>query len=340
MAVSSGDTITAAQYNNLQSRIAQVLGNGSGDFGYGQTVSSSQVLALQDPNIPDGDSVLAEQINNIRSDIATAFTHQTGNSLSISTFSPGDIIGADESGTDLNFNTDGTFVFVNEDSNKGFNDLLDVMSDLETDRFIIHPSQQAEEIRASDARNSNWNGTINSVFTVSFQDADNRRYFFNAGGQIRLSGTVDLSTSTGNSFDRDEGWNELIENPGQIQFNYNSTNISGSTTGVTFPDGAIGNNSLSSNYQIIFKKDANGGTYGNSYWQIEAREDSATVIRFRVTLVDDGPESDTDTGATGGIDGGIVEPVTANLEFEYIALKADGVVVVPYPAFSITNTFE
>jgi hypothetical protein len=43
MAVNDGDNITAAQYNGLQSRIDQVLGTGSGDFGYGNSVSSSQV---------------------------------------------------------------------------------------------------------------------------------------------------------------------------------------------------------------------------------------------------------------------------------------------------------
>lgn len=340
MAVSSGDTITAAQYNNLQSRINQVLGTGSGDFGYGQSVSSSQVLSLQDPNIPDGDSILAEQINNIRTDMGKAYTHQTGNTIPIASFNVGDIIGADESGTDLDFATNGTFQFVNEDASKGFNDLLGIMTDLESNRFVAHPSQTAEQIRASDNRTTDWNGTITSEFTVSFQSEDNRRYFFNAGGQIRIEGFVDLSTSTGDSQARDEGWNDLIENPGQIQFDYNSTTITGSTTGVSFPNGVVGNDSLVSAYQVIFKKDANGGTYGNSYWQIEAREDSATVLRFKLTLVDDGPESDTDAGEEGAIPGGIVEPVTADLEFEFSALKADGEVVTSFPAFSIANTFE
>lgn len=340
MAVSSNDTITAAQYNNLQSRISQVIGTGSGDFGYGQAVTSSQVLSLQDPSIPDGDSVLAQQINDIRSDMATAFTHQTGLSIPIGTFQAGDIIGADESGTDLDFATDGTFTFVNEDASKGFNDLLSLMGDLESNRFVIHPSQSAEQIRASDSRVTNWNGLITSEFTVTFADSDARRHFFNAGGQIRIQGTVDLSTSTGDSLARDEGWNDLIENPGQIQFDYNSTTITGSTTGVSFPAGVVGNDSLTGSYQIIFKKDANGGTYGNSYWQIEAREDSATVLRFKLSLQDDGPESDTDSGDPGAIAGGIVEPVTADLEFEYSALKADGTVVVAYPSYSITNTFE
>lgn len=38
-----GDIITAARYNNLQSRVATVMGVGSGDDGYGQNLNSSQV---------------------------------------------------------------------------------------------------------------------------------------------------------------------------------------------------------------------------------------------------------------------------------------------------------
>ena len=38
-----GDIITAARYNNLQSRVATILGTGSGDDGYGQALNSNQV---------------------------------------------------------------------------------------------------------------------------------------------------------------------------------------------------------------------------------------------------------------------------------------------------------
>jgi len=340
MAVSPGDTITAADFNNLQSRIAQVLGTGSDDFGYGQTVKSSQVTFLTDTDIPDGDSVLASQFNDLRDDLGKAYKHQEGTDIDINPFQAGDIIGADESGTDLNFNQSGDYIFANQDTTKGFNDFLTIMTDLEANRFVIHPSQEDVQIRDSDQRTSNWNGTITSQFTVSFSNEDARRHFFNSGGDIRFEGTVDLTTSSGDSQARDQGWSDLLENPGIIRFDYNSTTITGSTAGVTFPNGVIGNDSVTSSFQEIFRKDANGGTYGDSYWKIDVREDSSTVIRFRVTLVDDGPESDTDAGDVGSIAGGITEPVTANLELEYSARRANGEVVIPFPAFSIVDTFE
>jgi len=339
MAVNSGDSITAAQFNGLQSRINQVLGTGSGTFGYGQSVSSSQVTSLTDPDIPDGDSVTAQQFNQLRSDLRKAFIHQTGTQIPVNSFSVGDIIGADESGTDIDF-VNGDSVIVNEDASKGFNDLLSIMSDLEAGRFDIHPSQQDVQVRAADERTSDWNGTIVSAFTVSFSNSDERRFFFNSGGEIRISGTNDLNTSTGDSFERDQGWDNLLENPGEIRFDYNSTTITGSTSGVSFPDGAIGNEDLTGSYQTIFRKDASGGVYSDSYWKIDAREDSSTQLRFRIELVDAGPESDDDAGEPGSIDGGIVEPITADLEFEYAARRANGEVVVPFPAFSVVNTFE
>ena len=62
--------ITAARLNNLQARIALILGVGSGTSGYGQTVSSSQVNNTQ--------VVDADHINNIYTDMVKARIHQVG----------------------------------------------------------------------------------------------------------------------------------------------------------------------------------------------------------------------------------------------------------------------
>jgi len=37
--------VTAARYNDLQAKVENVMGNGSGQFGYGQVLNSSQVAA-------------------------------------------------------------------------------------------------------------------------------------------------------------------------------------------------------------------------------------------------------------------------------------------------------
>lgn len=38
-----GDIITAVRYNNIQDTVEDVLGVGSGNFGYGQNTASNQV---------------------------------------------------------------------------------------------------------------------------------------------------------------------------------------------------------------------------------------------------------------------------------------------------------
>lgn len=341
MAVSTSDTITAAQFNNLQSRIAQVLGTGSGDFGYGQTVSSQQVSAPSESGLSDADLVTAQQLNNLRADMNNAFLHQNGTAIGINIINQEDIIGADQTASSVVLDSNNNITaYVDSNSSNGFNDFVSTMSDLESNRFIIHPSQQDVQVIVSDIRNTDWNGTIISEFAVNFENSDLRRFFFNAGGQIRIAGAVDLSTSTGDSLARDTGWNDIIENPGEIHFFYNSTTITGSTAGVSFPSGAIGNDSLTNSYQTIFRKDANSGLYSNSYWKIEAKENSAASISFKIILVDSGPESDDDSGEPGAIAGGIVEPITANLEFDYSIRRANGSVVVPAPAIQLLDTFE
>ena len=93
------------------------------------------------------------------------------------------------------------------------------------------------------------------------------------------------------------------------------------------------------NRQTVFRKDASSGLYGNSFWQIEAKEENSSSISFRITLVNDGPESDTDFGLEGGIDGGIQESVQADIEFELSTLRANGEVSIPNPSTTILDTF-
>lgn len=332
MAVNSSNSISADVYNGLQSRIATILGSGENSFGYGQTVESSPVQQLTDPVSLDGDSVLTQQLNNLRDDFNTVYEHQQGEQTDISNFSQGDIIGADQSGTDIDYQLDGSKTFLNSDATKGINDFFALIDTLESNRFNIAANQQEINVLSSSIRTNSWNGSIDAVFLVDFGTANNRRYFFNAGGQIRFQGTVtNVSTQRG-SF-----WNDLIENPGEVQFDYEKANNTGSTSGVSLFN--IGNYDLTSSYQTIFRKDANSGLYSDSFWRVEAREESASSIRFRIILVNDGPESDSDAGRPGSVPGGITESVQADIEFEVSTRRANGVVSVPTPSVSVTNSF-
>jgi hypothetical protein len=337
MAINTGDRINAADYNALQSRVAQVLGTGSQSFGYGQQVESSQVSGPSETGATDASDVTAEELNNLRNDIGRIYTHQTGLSNPIEEFVSTDVIGADQTAKEVTVDDDNNYSYTDVDASKGFNNLAEIVEDLESEvnRFKINPNQQGIAFLSSDRRTLNWNGNIQSEFELTFSDADQRRYFFNAGGQIRIDGTVTNASTQRGTF-----WNDLVENPGEIQFGYNYTQNTGSSNGVSFPGGSTGNADLSSSYKTIFRKDASSGLYSDSYWEIQAKEISGSKISFRVILVNNGPESDTDSGSPGAISGGVTENVAADIEFDYDARRADGAVVTEFPNIRISDRFE
>lgn len=65
-----GDIISASRFNNVQNRIAVVMGQGAGSTGYGQTLVSSQK--------PIGSVVTVADATALRSDMIKARQHQTG----------------------------------------------------------------------------------------------------------------------------------------------------------------------------------------------------------------------------------------------------------------------
>lgn len=330
MSVTSGSSIQAADYNGLQSRIATVLGTGSGNFGYGQPVTSSQVTSTVD-------SISHVQMDELRADMNSAYLHQSGTTAPVRNIAVGDIIGADVSGTDVTYDTLGNKTIVNSDTAGGFNDYLDVMTDIENNRFLIDPGYDAITDLITDERTSSWNSTINMNFTVTWPNADARRHFFNAGGQIRIRGVLAAGGGA-----KDTDWRSMLSNPGTISFGYNYTTVTGSTTGVTL--NSIGNYDLTATFQTIFTKTGNATVYAENNWTVRVKQNSSTVIEFSVTL------NDADTGDRPSPSppppyGPLVdEQVTADLTLTMGTRRASTTdsnsFSLPNPSFSITNTLE
>lgn len=327
MAVNDGDNITAAQYNGLQSRIEQVLGTGSGDFGYGNSVSSDQVTA--------GDSVTAGQMDNLRSDMGKCWTHQTGDNIPLANIAVGNIIGADASGTGVTFDNSNNYTISGSIANGGFNDYLSKMTELETNRFDIDSGEQTVADSAGVTRTTSWNGTISATFRVSFGNANNRRYFFNSGGELRIS--VAGANGTGS---KDSDWSSILSNPGQIRMGYNYTTISGSNNGVTLS--SLGNDAMSSSYQEIFKKVGTAAVYAENYWKVEARITNVSTFEFKVTLVDDDAGDRPDPSPPPPFGPLTDEDVTLDITGTFAMRRATGSNIAypaPTPAVSITDNF-
>jgi hypothetical protein len=335
MAVSVGDKITAAQYNGLQSRVASILGTGSGNEGYGQSVTSSQVSGESSPGAGDGDLVTAANMNEVWTDMDKCWQHIYGVNLPLRNFSTGDVIGADASGTGLTYAANDTYTFDNQDNTGGFNDYLAKMTEIETDRFLMDDGEDSIDDIAASVRTASWNGTINCTFRCTFNSADERRHFFNAGGYIY----IELSGENGSGA-KDTDWNSMITNPGQVQFGYNYTTVSGSTTGVTL--NSIGNFDVTSTtFTTIFTKTGNADVYAENDYIVQVRQalsadGGAAALEFRVILQDD------DTGDQQSIEPGPFGPaededVTLDITATLGGRRANGAVVLPHPSVTVVD---
>lgn len=298
-----GDLITAARYNNAQARVAAVLGNGSGNEGYGQELASSSVNS----NL----RVTATDINNLYEDLKKIKVHQTGGiPNSISKVDVGDTVGDTAS--------DG-------DATKGFADYESFITTVEapSQRFLLASAQSSDDIDAKvDQRRNQWTAPIDVVFRITFDDADHRRHFFNSGGSLTIVSAISNPPVSGDSYAKTQDWQNILNNAGTVSMNYTETTTTG--TGVVQ---SIGNYDLTTSYQEIFRKSATG-IYGNNNYYIRAKAPNTKTIDIQIEYYDYNP---------GGYK--IDEPVQGLLEAKLGYVRASGIYVdVDAPSFAITNT--
>jgi len=244
--------IIATDYNTIQSKISLVLGVGSSDYGYGQSVSSNQVAA--------GQKISVTQWNNLRTDLLKARQHQTG---------------LDETG---NLTQPTTSVKIIEADRAAYNSMADSAT---TNRLAIPPPTQAtrENLITPAVRTAAWNGIITHTITVNFADATAARSFFNAGSAIEFT----ASRAGGTSGTKNTSWSTLLTNMGRVSFGYTTTTATG--TGST---SATGYYDLSSSDQVIFSKATETPTYSPNTYRVLARTGtSAAQVIFTVQFRDD-----------------------------------------------------
>jgi len=267
--------VSAERLNNLQGRLALILGNGAGQNGYGQTLESYPVSKT------DGSVIRAADINAIYADMVKVRIHQIGTS-------PTEIA---ELVSNLNIIAEETSFYINEQGIsvtdeygelKGILDYEELMSVIEANKMLAASSQVTLESGITSSRTAQWNGLITHEFTVNFTNGDHRRHFFNSGGSIRISGS-----NSGANGEKGKDWNQLLLRTGGVTFNWNSTVPGNEGSG-----SQIGNYALTSSYQEIYRKQGSsiGSTYsqlyGNNLYTIEARSASTSSIQFKVKFND------------------------------------------------------
>jgi hypothetical protein len=283
----SGGLIQAVDYNGFvatsANNINAVWGTGSGDKGWGQT-NIGQVAT--------GGTVTATQWATLVANLAASGS-QTNSTLTSRTQPvAGNIIAVLANvATDINTIT----------NNRG----NAAASGTEVGTFTGTTSKTT----ATGSGQAAW--TITFTHTVTFASADALRYFFNAGGIVRLKFG---KTSTGT--DADPDWNDLAGQCGSINLtgrvNAAAQTIAGTSyTGTTRIGGSGGTQTtlttttgwynLTTSPTTIFQLNNASAPYTPDFIRVTATATSGTVLTLVTTWVDDGSSG---AGTTANITGG------------------------------------
>lgn len=272
-----GDLITATRYNNLQSRINVIMGVGSGNSGYGQTLNSAQVA--------QGSNVDLVRVLNLRTDMLKARQHQTGNNE-----------GPTPSGS-------GAFPLVttaDQITDAFAANLESQMTTIETNKLALGNGNLGQQFTdTTDAntsqRTASWNGLLTHNITVAFGSQNAARYYFNSGGDIRFRVTLTGGTSDTGVNQIYTDWANMFSTMGTIIFNHNST----SRTGSSGTAQAIGFYQLTTGNQEIFRR-VGSGNYATNTYIINARTDNAGNVFFNIQFNDNkGGNPNFDEAVTG-----------------------------------------
>jgi hypothetical protein len=283
----SGGLIQAADYNGFANdsanNINAVWSTGSGDKGWGQTAIS---------NVAIGATVTATQWATLVANLATSGSQTSSTLTSRTQPVAGNIIAVLANvATDINTITN------NRGNAAGSGTEYGIFSGT-TSKTTATGSGQAA-----------W--TITFTHTVTFASADAARFFWNAGGIVRLKFG---KTSTGT--DADPDWNALAGQCGSINLtgrvNGTSQTIAGQAyTGTTRIGGTGGTQTtlttttgwynLTTSPTTIFQLNNASAPYTPDFIRVTATATSATVLTLVTTCVDNGSSG---AGTSANISGG------------------------------------
>jgi hypothetical protein len=270
-----GSSITATEYNDIVTDITALLDS------YGQPPRCS--LVTGGSTYGTSDSVESDQMALLYLDLQSAYVHQTGTiSTTVAVPDVGDTIGSDES-EDFNQLT-GAKTAQTDGTKMGINDYAQLMIDISNfnpDPGGFPPGNLTPSTGATSSRpgSSTWGGAgevqkIYHIVTVTFTTPDHRTAYFNAGGEIRFTGSV-----TGGSGSKTSDWGSLLSAMGTISFDkWNTTASSGTSAG-------LGEQDLTASYQQLFIK-TGSGVYNDNDYTLEGRSVNAFTLRFRITFND------------------------------------------------------
>lgn len=313
-------TIQVADYNDIQSKVAGLLGIGAGNSGYGQTVFSNQITTSNRVSVTDWTS--------LKYDIINAYVHQIGTVPTLVDASVGGTVRAHTATAPY----------------KQYSSWADVIV---TQKFDIASSQAITrtapvglgswyaETAWPGALGSTWTTRIYSLISVYWPTAAAARAFFNSGGEIRFISARTGGSTTGAIAAQNANWTAFLAGVGTVGFggNYPIADT-GSLNGGNFYR-------LSNGFNAWYTATASN-PYSTNAYKIYARTPgitdnsagTAASIEFQVEWTDNHTGQG---GATEGVDGTISVSLSTLEATGTLLPSGSGNFQVTTPTISITQ---
>ncbi len=235
--------IFKADYNSIRDKIVAVLGNGSGNIGYGQQAR------IQSTAVSENNKVTINEWANLRYDVINAYKHIFGSNPTIATVAEGNTIRYSSS-----FTPDTGASDVPQLQYEQWADTITI------NRFTVAGGESGTTSVISASKTNAWVSQCACTIQVYFQNANAARYWFNSGGQIRIS----ASRSGGAGSAQNISWFNLLSSAGTQQFG-------GANPGTgTFPTDGFNWYRTTSSFQTYYTATASS-PYGSNNYQLQSR---------------------------------------------------------------------
>lgn len=329
-----GTRATSADFNNIQTIAASILGVGSGTQGYGQAVSSSPVSA--------GAAITVAQWTNLRNDLSKCRVHQTNSAIINGLAS----VSANRGSPWQTLQTITASTTISEDIRDQYSQFAS--GGVNGNRDTIAPSGQSTPgvSLTSTVRTTNWGSggdvSISHTITLTFagytpsggsaiSGENHMRCFFNAGGTIDIAASRSGAAITS----KDTAWTNMLALFGNFRFGAANCSISGSLNSGGSINSSQGWRALTAGGAAVtyLTQASASGVYSENRFTIQAQRPATTnQLQFIITY------RDADVGDQTGSGPAVDEAVTGTLTTTCTCTRPSGANVdVPAPSGSSTT---
>ena len=271
MAYAVGDTISNSDYNGLLNNTASgtpnagvaarginyIAGTGAGEYGLGQTELGS---------VGSADTITAAQWNSLFTFMDNIQNHTNITALTSTTAAAaGDVIAIKAA-----LETDLTA-------------LAAAVAGGSTGADALTTSGALQTVTTAD---EGWDSTATQEVSVTFGSANKMRWFFNAGGKVRITVGTTEATVQG----KDQDFKDLGTAIGNLDIGSQASTRSGSGETVTTDGLGLGFHDLTTSYQTLLKLTSDNASYISNHVEIFAKLDAAvgtaTVITVKMVATD------------------------------------------------------